>query len=508
VRGRPRLLAGLIGITALGLGSAVVPMAVSAGAAAAATPACSVVYTVTSSWQGGFQGSVVATNNGAAVTAWTLKFGYSGNQMVSNGWNGVWSQSGSFVTVQNATWNGSLATGGSVTLGFTANSTGTNTDPTAFTLNGVACNGGTTPPPTTTTTPPTTTTTPPTTTTTPPASGPAPQLHVSGNKLVDASGKTVVLHGVNRSGGEFACVQGNGLWDGPMDQTSVAAIKTWGVTAVRVPVNEACWNAESYVTPADAGATYQAAVKQYVSLLNAAGMVAIIDLHWTDGMYTGNSAGCTSAQATCQKPMPDAAQAVPFWSSVASTFKGNNAVILDLFNEPYVERATGNETTGWQCWQTGGTCPGVTYQVAGMQTLVNTVRATGATNVLMLGGLAFSNDLTQWLQFKPTDPANNLVAAWHSYNFNTCSNQACWTSQVAPVAASVPVVAGEIGENDCGGSYITSLMSFLDSQGISYLGWTWNAWDCSSGPSLISDYSGTATAFGAPFKAHLLSLPH
>jgi hypothetical protein len=28
----------------------------------------------------------------------------------------------------------------------------------------------------------------------------------------------------------------------------------------------------------------------------------------------------------CQKPMPDAAQAIPFWTSVAKTFKGNNAV--------------------------------------------------------------------------------------------------------------------------------------------------------------------------------------
>jgi endoglucanase len=71
-----------------------------------------------------------------------------------------------------------------------------------------------------------------------------------------------------------------------------------------------------------------------VSLLNANGIVVILDLHWTDGLYTGNSSGCSSAEATCQKPMPDAAQAIPFWTSVANTFKGNNAVIFDLFNEP------------------------------------------------------------------------------------------------------------------------------------------------------------------------------
>ncbi len=83
-------------------------------------------------------------------------------------------------------------------------------------------------------------------------------------------------------------------------------MKIWGVTAVRVPLNEACWNAESYVNSAYAGTTYQQAVEQYVSLLNDNGIVAILDLHWTDGLYTGTSAGCSSAQATCQKPMPDA----------------------------------------------------------------------------------------------------------------------------------------------------------------------------------------------------------
>ena len=40
----------------------------------------------------------------------------------------------------------------------------------------------------------------------------APQLQVSGNKLVNsATGQQVVLHGVDRSGGEYACVNGTGV---------------------------------------------------------------------------------------------------------------------------------------------------------------------------------------------------------------------------------------------------------------------------------------------------------
>jgi hypothetical protein len=338
------------------------------------------------------------------------------------------------------------------------------------------------------------------------ATSAAPQLHVSGNRLVDASSQTVVLHGVNRSGGEFACVQGWGIWDGLMDQASIDAMKTWGINSVRVPLNEACWNAESYVNSAYAGSNYQQAVVAYVNLLNQNGIVAILDLHWSDGAYTGYSSGCASAQAVCQKPLPDAAQAVPFWSSVAATFKGNDAVIFDLFNEPYPERATGSEASGWQCWLNGGTCSGIPYSVAGMQQLVNAVRAAGAGNVIALGGLEYSNDLTAWLTHKPTDSSNNLMAAWHSYDTNTCNSSSCWNSQIAPVAAQVPLLVGELGESDCGHSYIDPLMTWLDSQGASYLAWTWNNWDCSSGPSLISDYTGTATAYGAGYKAHLLAV--
>jgi len=335
----------------------------------------------------------------------------------------------------------------------------------------------------------------------------APRLHVSGNRLVNGHGRTVLLHGVNRSGTEFMCVQGHGIFDGPADQSSVSAMKAWGVNAVRVPLNEACWNGESYVNPAYAGANYQDAIKAYVGLLNANGMVAILDLHWTDGRYTGPSSLCASAQARCLKPMPDAAHAIPFWTSVAQAFKGNNAVIFDLFNEPFPDRASRSQTVGWQCWVHGGSCPGIGYPVAGMQDLVNTVRGTGAHNVILVGGLAYANALSGWLSNAPADPGHNLAASWHSYNFNACSSLSCWTIQVAPVISRVPLVAAEIGENDCTSSYISALTNWLDSLSASYLAWAWNAdFPCSSGPSLITSYDGTPTSYGAGYRSHLRSL--
>ena len=350
-------------------------------------------------------------------------------------------------------------------------------------------------------------------TSTPPGgSATVAQLRVSGNELVSASGQRMLLRGVDRSGTEYECVQGHGIFDGPSGQASVSAMRSRGINAVRVPLNEACWNGQSYVKPAYAGARYRTAIKAYVKLLNANGMVAILDLHWTDGAYTGNASACSSAEAICQKPMPDAAQAVPFWRSVARTFKGNDAVIFDLFNEPYPEQADGgNQTEGWQCWLHGGShCVGIGYRVAGMQTLVNAVRSTGASNVIMLGGLEWSNDLTGWLSHEPVDPDHNLAASWHSYNFNACNTRSCWTSQIAPVTAKVPLIAGEIGENDCAHTYIGPLMNWLNSKSASYLAWAWNTdFNCASGPGLITSYTGTPTAYGAGYESDLRMLaPH
>jgi hypothetical protein len=338
----------------------------------------------------------------------------------------------------------------------------------------------------------------------------APALHVSGNHLVTAAGATYRMLGVNRSSGEFACIQGRGMWDAPTDQTTINAMKSWNVRAVRIPLNEECWLATANVPAGGtSGAAYQQAVRDWVNLLVANGINPILDLHWTFGQYSGQGAGCSNAAATCQKPMPNAQLTPTFWSQVATAFKGNNAVIFDLFNEPFPDFANNfsNPTAAWTCLRDGGTCTGIGYQVAGMQSLVNAVRATGATNVIMVPGLAFTNDLSQWRAFRPTDATGNLIASWHSYNFNQCVTQSCWDSTIGAVAQQTPVMIGEIGQNTCAHDYIDRLMAWADGNGLGYAAWTWNAWGLcnSSGNDLILDNAGTPTStFGEGFKAHLL----
>jgi len=499
----------LVAAGAAGILVAVGALAVELPAAAAST-GCSVNYTVASQWNVGFSTNVTITNLGSPLTAWTLKWSFGGNQQVTQLWNGSFTQSGAAVSVSNLSYNGAIATNGTAAFGFNGSYSGTNAVPTAFTLNGTACTGSVS---SSSASASASASSSPSSS---PSGGgggttPAPALHVSGNHLVTAAGATYRLLGVNRSSGEFACIQGNGMWDGPADQATIDAMKTWNIHAVRIPLNEECWLGTADVPAAGtSGAAYQTAVKAYVNLLVANGINVILDLHWTYGTYTGSGAGCSDVKATCQKPMPDMQYSPTFWGQVATAFKGNNAVLFDLFNEPYPDAANGfaNATEAWTCLRDGGTCTGITYQVAGMQTLVNSVRATGATNVIMTGGLTWTNDLSQWLAYKPADSTGNLMASWHSYNFNGCVSTSCWDSTIGTVAAKVPVQAGEIGQNSCAHDYIDQVMAWADTNGVGYTAWTWNPWGvcASSGNDLILDWNGTPTStYGQGFQTHLLT---
>jgi endoglucanase len=480
--------------------------AVSIAGAAHAAVGCRVTYTVVGQWPGGFQGGVRLTNLGDPLTGWSLGFAFPDpSQRINHGWSASWSQSGAGVSAASLSWNGNVATGQSVDLGFIGAWSGANPVPNLFTVNGVTCNGSTTPttsPPPTSTRPPTTTTRPPTTTQ--PPTGPAPALRVSGNRIVTSDGRPYRLLGVNRSSGEYACVQGKGQWDfGPVDQASVDAMKSWNIRAVRLPLNEECWLG---INGSPSGAAYQQGVRDYVNLLVANGINVILDLHWNSGAFTnGPSWHCTDVHATCQKPVPDAQFAPQFWTGVANAFKGNNAVVFDLFNEPYPEIGNGsNQTLGWQCLRDGGTCTGIPYEVAGMQDLVDAVRATGATNIVMVSGLEWTNDMRQWLAHKPIDPTGNLVASWHAYSFNRCANIACWDSEIAPLASQVPVVLSEFGQDSCGFDYVNSLLTWADAHGLSHLPWTWNPWG--SCMILIRDWTGTPEpGFGEFYRTHLLA---
>src|SRR5207249_12128130 len=141
----------------------------------------------------------------------------------------------------------------------------------------------------------------------PPPQG-APTVRVQGSQLVDSAGRAVRLRGVNRSGAEYACAQGWGIFDGPSDSASVRAIASWRANVVRLPLNETCWLGINGVPAAYSGANYQKAIADFVVLLNRYGLVVILDLHWT---------AADTAKALAQAPMPNRDHTPELWRQVA-----------------------------------------------------------------------------------------------------------------------------------------------------------------------------------------------
>jgi hypothetical protein len=346
-------------------------------------------------------------------------------------------------------------------------------------------------------------------------------LHIVGNQILNAQNDPVIVHGVNRSGTEYKCVQRNGsVFDGLSDETSIQAIASWKANAVRIPLNESCWLGINGSPAATSGANYQSAILAYVALLHKYNIVPIVELHWV---------GPNNTLATAQQPMPDG-DSVTLWQSVAQTFASDDGVIFEPYNEPF-PGSNRDTAAAWSCWQGG--CAGVaqaglprdagaaTYTAVGMQQLVDAIRGAenpGAPHVVLLGGIEYSNDLSAWLANKPNDATNNLGAAWHIYSNNACATAACWQGDPATIAQSFPIVATEIGERDCQSAFINPLMTWLDQTKLGYLAWSWDAYGaCVPQPppeggaggspwSLVTDYvSGTPNgAYAQAFHDHIV----
>lgn len=97
-----------------------------------------ITYQVNAQWAGGVSVEIVICNTSPnPLSGWTLQFTFPGDQQITQGWNGNFSQSGERVTITNASYNGLIAPGQCIYLGFNGTWTTSDVSPTSFTLNGV-----------------------------------------------------------------------------------------------------------------------------------------------------------------------------------------------------------------------------------------------------------------------------------------------------------------------------------------------------------------------------------
>jgi len=368
-------------------------------------------------------------------------------------------------------------------------------------------------------------------------------IRISGNHFVDGAGKVLQLRGANVAGLEYVAVQGWNPANPWGNQTGTATpdwklMKSWGINLVRIPLNEASWLGMRCVSVggagtvvidgksvpvhagaqllADPGGNYRSTVARSVADAIDAGLYVILDLHWS------------APELVCpmvQNALADESNSLPFWNSVAGAFKDQPAVMFDLFNEPTL---TPDRASHWKLLLeggdqeeilTGGTPPSVQipWRAAGMQAMLDTVRATGAKNVVLVSGLSYAGNLRRWLDYRPVDPLGQLAVSWHAYPaynstwgtpayLETNAGPQGWRDVDAILGAGYPVLITEFGDRNVPGTvgapFAERLLPWADQRGIGYVAW---AWMLSQSPCcvLIQDALGRPSAgYGEYVKAH------
>ena len=308
------------------------------------------------------------------------------------------------------------------------------------------------------------------------------------------------------------------------------------------------------------GANYQAFVKRLTDDLTAQGMYVVLALHWAaPGSWLPGKDG--AALANGQNLAPNADHSIAFWQQVASTYKGYSNVMFDLFTEPGIACRAGSgcpasvlgggyfaqDEWAWKLYRDGGNFTynsgdgsmyasrvGQTWQVAGTQQLVNTIRATGSRNAVAIETLGYGNGYVDLMgAYMPSDPAGQLVASIHSYDFSgfhvgTAAAQAVFDDMLAkghgpgpayayPVAnitGRFPFYLGEFGTTgQCPGATNTAFtqntMDWAEAHGDAYTAWGWDQGEGCWGPSLVTnDDTGATSAYGADVRQRLQAHQH
>jgi hypothetical protein len=289
-------------------------------------------------------------------------------------------------------------------------------------------------------------------------------LTTQGRDILDATGQRVVLRGIEIEG--LSSDQEQSL------TTLLQEIETaqsWGANMIRLPLDEDKLVAGSCAY--DSG--YLGRLRQLVAAITAHGMLAELDLETFAAMPCGPAH---------LPPMPDT-RSITFWQTLTGEFASNPLVGFDLFNEPHDVTA--------RTWHDGGVVSyaGMKYLGVGMQKLYDTVRATGAKNLVFVSGYQWATDFPY---AAPLTGTTNVVYTPHIY---TCPSGLpsktirCYypgrggitdptrlLHRFARLGQSSPLVVDEFGwPSRYDGQYNNNLIR--DVEALHWSGWTAFAFD-------------------------------
>ena len=351
-------------------------------------------------------------------------------------------------------------------------------------------------------------------------------LHTSGNKIVDSTGATVRLTGLNWFGMETDNHTFHGLWAGrPATWTQqLDHMAQLGFNTIRVPYTGDSLRSGAQATsintdtnPDLVGLSPLQILDKVVNYAGSKGMRIILDRH------RPTAAGQTALWYT---GAVSEASEISDWQMLASRYANNPTVVgADLFNEPHADGTEPNGTGS--CWGCGDTTKD--WRLAA-ERIGNAILQTNAYWLIFVEGVSCDGGggtPNVWDNI-PDDPmacdwwggnlsqagtfpvrlnvANRLVYSAHDYGISVYDRQPWFKDPNFPNNLPdvwdhfwgylykqniAPVLVGEFGStlaNPLDTQWMTKLMSYMGSgvNGMSFTYWSWNP-DSGDTGGIVSD---------------------
>jgi hypothetical protein len=308
-----------------------------------------------------------------------------------------------------------------------------------------------------------------------PAGPPPPGgMRVAGNRLL-RDGRPFVPVGfslvalVNPSGEGETAWAAKRLGDRTMEEA-----RAWGANTIRFQLSQ------RGLDPTDPlySQAYLDRIRAGVALARTHGLAVILSIQ--DQGPSGGSSHAQPSEATIRD-----------WQTLTGLFNGDQDVVYEMFNEPQ-NRPTDE---GWAVWRNGG--PPERNQgtpAVGHQRVLDAIRATGATNVVIADGSQFA----QRLDGVPLlhDPLGQLAYGVHPYLTHTLRFPQDWEPGFGFLRTQYPVVATEwtavSGVRFCRPEWATTaplLLDYLRLRDIGMLAWSLDVID-----SMIADWQFRPTS--------------
>jgi endoglucanase len=338
-------------------------------------------------------------------------------------------------------------------------------------------------------------------------------LRTNGNKIVDSTGATVRLTGINWFGMETDNHTFHGLWAGRNAswRLQIDHMAQLGFNTIRVPYTGDSLRPGAQATsintdsnPDLVGLSPLQILDKVVEHAGQRGMRIVLDRH------RPSAAGQTPLWYTASV---SEASMIADWQMLAQRYAGNPTVVgADLFNEPHAEGTDPNGTGA--CW--GCDVTARDWRLAA-QRIGNAVLSVNSNWLIFVegvstqsGGIANSFDnipddplgggwwggfLTAAAQFPvQLNVANRLVYAPHDYGISVFDRQSWFNDPNFPDNLpgiwdhfwgylhknnTAPIMLGEFGStlaNPLDTQWLTKLMGYLGTgtNGMSFTYWAWN----------------------------------